>query len=282
MVRIPRNWLPRGLFLAALLAPGGAFAKPDELKQQCVDAYDQTQALRSAGKLRLARDSAVICAQAACPSVVTKDCVPWLEALEKSLPTVVFSARDRAGQETTAVRVLMDGVLLAPRLDGLAVTIDPGEHVFRFELDGQPPSETRTLIREGEKNRHLDVSFVPPPPPPATFTLPPTSVLVLGGVGALALGSFVTFALLGQGQKASLEKSCAPRCTDAEVSSVRTKLTIGDVSLVTGLLALGAGTTLFLLDRQAPTAAAAPAAAALRFDYRPRPGGGAAVLNGTF
>jgi len=58
------------------------------------------------------------------------------------------------------------------------------------------------------------------------------------------------------------------------VGRVRTKPLIGDISLVSGLVALGAATTLFLLNRPAP--------AALRFDLRPLPGGGAAVIKGSF
>jgi len=45
-------------------------------------------------------------------------------------------AEDTTGADTLAVRVTIDGQLLAETLDGKAVPIDPGEHVVRFELAG--------------------------------------------------------------------------------------------------------------------------------------------------
>lgn len=285
MGRAGRSWLALGLALGALaVSADSAAAKPVRIKQQCIEAYEQTQSLRKSASLRSAHDSALTCAQAACPAVVKKDCAAWLAELEQSMPTVVLSARDRSGRETTAVRVFVDDEPLVERLDGRSVALDPGNRTFRFEIDGAPPSELRTLIREGEKNRSIEISFAPPPPPrapPSASTS--TGVIILGGVGVLALGSFATFALLGKSQKSELEKTCAPRCTDEEVRGVRTKLFIGDVSLVTGIVALGAATTFFLLDRRAPPTTAAPAShVSLRVDLHPLPGGGAVVAGGSF
>lgn len=285
MDRTARSLLALSLSLSALaVSADSSAATPPRMKQQCIEAYEQTQSLRRSASLRSARGSALTCAQAACPAVVKKDCAAWLGEIEQSLPTVVLSAQDRSGRETTAVRVFVDGEPLVERLDGRAVALDPGDRAFRFELDGSPPKELRTLIREGEKNRSIEISFAPPPPPPAAgSTSPPASVIILGGVGVLALGSFATFALLGKSEKSDLEKSCAPRCTAEEVGRVRTRLLIGDISLVTGIVALGAATTLFLLDRRAPPATAAPAShVSLRFDLHPLPGGGAVVAGGSF
>lgn len=285
MDRRDRNWLGGGLLLGALTLSGGASAaKPEGLKQQCVEAYEQTQSLRKSANLRAARDSALTCAQAACPAVVKKDCATWLTELEQSLPSVVLGARDKAGQETTAVRVFVDGAPFVDHLDGRAVALDPGAHTFRFELDGAPPSELRTLIREGEKNRPIEISFAASSQRGADgdSARPPVSVFVLGGIGVLALGSFTTFALLGKAQKSDLEKTCAPTCTDEEVGRVRTKLLIGDISLVTGIVALGAATTFFLLDRRPAPPPSSPRAS-LRFDVHSLPGGGgAAVIGGSF
>lgn len=283
MDRTVRTWLAGALSLSALSLSGGASAaKPEGRKQQCVEAYEQTQSLRKSASLRSARASALTCAQAACPAVVKKDCAAWLSELEQSLPSVVLSARDKAGQETTAVRVFVDNEPLVEHLDGRSVALDPGAHTLRFELDGAPPSELRTLIREGEKNRPIEISFAPAAPTGGpTKTSPSIAVFVFGGLGVLALGSFATFALLGKSQKSDLEKSCAPTCTDEEVGRVRTKLLIGDISLVTGIVALGAATTFFFLDRRAPAVPPSPRAS-MRFDLHPLPGGGAAVLGGTF
>ncbi len=133
MDRTVRTWLAGALALSVLSLSGGASAaKPEGLKQQCVEAYEQTQSLRKSASLRSARASALTCAQAGCPAVVKKDCAAWLTELDQSLPSVVLSARDKAGQETTAVRVFVDNEPLVERLDGRAVALDPGAHTFRF------------------------------------------------------------------------------------------------------------------------------------------------------
>ena len=42
---------------------------------------------------------------------------------------------------------IIDGEVVAERLDGRAVAIDPGEHVFRFERAGMVPAERMALRR---------------------------------------------------------------------------------------------------------------------------------------
>ena len=67
------------------------------------------------------------------------------------MPTVVFEAKDAAGAIVFAVKVKMDGDLLAERLQGSALPIDPGEHTFTFEVAGRPSVEKHLMIFEGEK-----------------------------------------------------------------------------------------------------------------------------------
>jgi hypothetical protein len=69
------------------------------------------------------------------------------------MPTVVFLAKDATGNDVSAVRVTIDGAPLTDRLDGRALAVDLGEHLFRFE-PGQGPVVTKKLvIHEGEKDR---------------------------------------------------------------------------------------------------------------------------------
>src|SRR5207237_6419559 len=51
------------------------------------------------------------------------------------------------------------------RLDGTAIEVDPGEHLIHFETDGKPPVDKTVVVREGEKNRVIDVVLGTPPPP---------------------------------------------------------------------------------------------------------------------
>jgi hypothetical protein len=48
---------------------------------------------------------------------------------------------------------------LAERLEGTAISIDPGEHEFVFETAGQPALKKRLLIQEAQKDRRESVVF---------------------------------------------------------------------------------------------------------------------------
>src|SRR5690349_12130436 len=96
--------------LAVLLAIASPSRAEDE-KVACVSASEQGQQLRDHAKLVDARDKFVQCARDECPSVVRKDCVQWLSEVTNSLPSVVLSAKDDAGQDVLEVRVTVDGRL---------------------------------------------------------------------------------------------------------------------------------------------------------------------------
>lgn len=251
----------RPLFATVALGvlASSAFASPamaqDEQKQKCISAYEQAQSMRQSGQLRAAREQALFCAQDSCPEVVRNDCATWLGEIVAGTPTVTFEVRDLAGASTTRVKVEFDGALLKDGLDGKAVPVDPGEHTFRFLLGddstGAEPEvrEMVVVIREGEKNRKLEVAFgEPPPPDPGTAPSGPVeqdegipiATIVLGGVGVVGIGMFAAFALIGTSEKSDLENDCAPNCAEDEVDSVRTKFIVGDVSLAVGVVSLAA------------------------------------------
>jgi hypothetical protein len=94
--------------------------------------------------------------------------------VDASLPSIVIDAAWTDGRDVTQMTVLLDGRPLAGAAAGRAVTVDPGEHTFRFEVIGAEPVETRNILREGEKNRILRVTFVPPTPR-AESSAPPRS-----------------------------------------------------------------------------------------------------------
>ena len=76
-----------------------------------------------------------------------------LDDVEKEIPTIVFEVKDGDGNDVSAVRVVMDGGELVPCLDGKSITVDPGEHVFRFESSSGKAVTRNYILREGEKNR---------------------------------------------------------------------------------------------------------------------------------
>ena len=147
-------------------------AAADPTKQECIAANESAQGLRRAGNLREARARLAVCVAASCPAVVREDCAQRLDEVEKAAASIVFVAKDASGNDLSAVKVSVDGSPFADRLDGTALSVDLGEHTFRFELDGLPTIEKKLVIREGEKDRRERVTFVAPavakPTTPAT------------------------------------------------------------------------------------------------------------------
>jgi hypothetical protein len=123
-------------------------------KQVCSDAYKQAQTLRDAHKLTSAREQLRICGRAECPGFIAKDCAGWLKDVEPRIPSVVLVAKNAAGSDLTEVKVTIDGAPLVTKLDGLAVDVDPGVHVFGFEAsDGK--AEQKVVVTEGGKAQRV-------------------------------------------------------------------------------------------------------------------------------
>ncbi|HZF50599.1 MAG TPA: hypothetical protein VE093_18200 [Polyangiaceae bacterium] len=282
--------------LAALaLVASSRDARAQDTKQQCASAYEQAQILRKERKLQKAEEQLAICAQKACPLFVRKECAQWSKDVKANIPTVVFEVRDASGKLLKDARVLINGKVLKDPIDEGEVVIDPGDHVLRYEVPGAEPIEQGVTIREGEKARKLSIQFdttapvAPPPPPEAAGSGdgggPPVLALVLGGVGVVGLGAFVTLGVLGKNQRDDLRDTCAPSCAEADVSSVRTKLLLADVSLGVGVVSLGVATYLFIASSGSKPEPAAPAEAEearVWFDVAPRTGGGSFSIRGTF
>jgi len=152
--------------LVLLVAGETSVSAADEKdKEACIRAVEHAQVARIDGKLREAREGFVTCARAVCPEAIRQDCTRWVTDVDASLPSVVFEAVWVDGHDATGMRVLLDGKLLADTEPGRAVVLDPGEHTFHFEVAGAAPVETRSVIREGEKNRIVRVTFTPLAPP---------------------------------------------------------------------------------------------------------------------
>jgi hypothetical protein len=229
------------------------------------------------------------------------------------VPTVVFHARDEKGNELVAVRVRVDGAAAASRLEGAAVSLDPGEHTVRYEAEGYAPLTTRVVVRSGEKNRALRVQLVPaaqqtastaagaggtagsapaggvPPPatdpgPPATGRASRTSAIVFGGIALAAFASEAYFGISGLSDRSALQSQpCAQTmtCNASDVDSIRTKFTVADISLGVGLISAGLATYLFFASSGGGHDPPAPGA---HVDVAPAPiaGGVGATMTGRF
>jgi hypothetical protein len=205
-----------GLPLVAVFLSFANASFADE-KAECLAAASRGQTLRDAHSLVEARVQFQACARRECPAIVQTDCGAWLDAVERTLPSVVLSAKDAEGHDVLEAKVDIDGKPLVPRLDGHAVAVNPGLHSFRFEQADGTSATTQVLVKEG-KTQGVEVVLKPAPvvvkapvptaetaPVPAEETVMPVAShrgstqralgLVLGGLGIVGMGVGVGVAL---------------------------------------------------------------------------------------
>jgi hypothetical protein len=152
-------------------APPPAPTASTSLRTQCVESHGNTQRLRKDGKLVSARDEARKCGLMACPDLVRNDCLAWAGELDAEIPSIVVAAKDVSGNDTLDVAVMVDGVRVADRLSGTALELDPGEHKLQF-LHAGALKEQALVVRQGERNRLIEVSFAPDPTPVTPVVVP--------------------------------------------------------------------------------------------------------------
>lgn len=242
--------------IALGLAAGASTAHAAPSIEACLAASDHGQVSRDEGRLRDARTEFTRCSDEACPALVRAQCHKWLADLEALQPTVVPSARDEAGADVVDARVRVDEEPSPRAVDGLPVPLDPGRHTLTFEAGGRSVA-TVVVLRAGEKNRIVAVT-VPKPTPPSPTARPPLRLegraadapidgsgprwapYALAGVGVLGLASFAFFGATGNSDLSSLESApCAATrtCAASEVSSIRTRFVVADVSLAVAVVA---------------------------------------------
>ncbi len=280
--------------LATLAFPVAASAQ----SATCTEAYERAQEKRSEGHLSAALSELRVCVESTCAEFVREDCKRWLNQTEAELPTVVFSVT-RNGKDEAASEISCDGVPLAGVLDGKAVPIDPGFHLFTVKIPGSSPIERKLLIRDGERNRILEFAFLssvedrtalppvvsqPLPVPPAHEGSRRRAILTYGlsGVGVLGLAGFSLFAALGRSEKADLQHSCAPFCSENQIDKVRTKYLIADTCLGVGLVSLGVATYLYITGRGKGSGTQEGSTASVDFVAHPAGAGGVLRLSSPF
>ena len=257
--------LPLAAVAVVLLVAAPARSAP---RAACFSAYENVQVGMRRGRLLEARASASECLADVCPGALRADCGQWLREIEGRLPSVVVEVRTSDGKLAEGARLFLDGAPWKNRADGLATEIDPGEHVVKADVGGSagPTAEARVVIAEGRKAQRVVVTLPEPPhpaasPPPVVAPPPPrpideapraserapipTSAIVLGGVGVLALGGFTFFAITGKNAEHDLQ-TCSPRCSDDAVSPVRHRYLAADIFLGVSVIALGVAAYLLL------------------------------------
>jgi hypothetical protein len=176
--------LGRSAFFALAILACGVVGFPsvahadDPSKEACIAASERADQLRRGGKLQGARADLLVCIAKSCPRIVRDDCMEQLDALDKAIPTIVFTAKD-GEVDMAAVSVTMDGAPLADRIDGTPLSVDPGEHTFEFTAEGRPKITKKLVISEGVKNRQELVVFVASEKASGTDRAAPTARLVV-------------------------------------------------------------------------------------------------------
>jgi hypothetical protein len=278
-----RAWILRGsaaalaasvvtlVTLVTLVTPAVAQAQSKVTAQQCNSAYESAQVNRKARKLRAARQDLLLCSQSQCPAPITADCGPWLREVESALPSVVVVARDGSGADVTALKVSVDGAVLANHLTGEPIEVDPGEHTFVFEPEHGAKVEQKLLVNVGEKHRIVQVAVrseppapVPPGPVPIKDTPGPADEgrrgsfvpgIVVGTLGVASLAASIGLYFVAKSGIDDLRGTCAPNCKSSDVDALRTKGIASDVTFGVGVAGIGTGVLLMILLRPQPAKA---------------------------
>lgn len=242
----------------------------DPTTGDCLAASDASLKSGNEHRLRAERAQLLVCAAASCPADVRKECTRRVDEVNAAIPTVIFEAKDAAGNDLSAVKVTMDGEPLADRLDGIALSIDPGAHSFTFDAAGLPPVQKHFVIREAQKDRREPITFGaaagpeatpqptvgPPLPQPLAQSnsgLGAQKVLaiVAGGVGVVGLGVGTAFGLDAMFKRDSARKVCPMTFCDsaAGVNLWKDAKTLGNfstVAFIVGGLGMAGATVLWL------------------------------------
>jgi hypothetical protein len=304
--------------LIVALAAWSAHARAaDPTMSDCLAANENAGKLQADKKLRQAREQAAMCAAETCPAELHNTCRQRVSDLNRSIPTVVFQAKAPNGADVTNVKVSIDGQPLVERLEGTAISVDPGSHTFHFEAAGWAPIDKSLIVLEGQKDRVESVVFggtaaptpAPTPPdaaaPPASpQPVPPggdggaggggwsTQKYLAVGVAGLGLVGIVVGSIEGasassswnNAQNACPSAGCAQHAqavTDHDNAS--NAATVSTISFVAGGVLLAGGATWFFL---APSGGGASTtgstAASLQVTPSVGPGGGGFSMRGSF
>jgi hypothetical protein len=268
--------------LASLALAERSSRAADPTTADCLAASESSLALRNQHKLRDTRAQLLTCAAPSCPADVRDECARRVAEVNAAIPTIVFAAKDAAGNDLVAVKVTMDGQPIAERLEGTALSIDPGEHTFTFETAGQANVQQRFVIREGEKDRRERIIFgapsvvtapAPAPEPgPAPIlasspTMPPPSGsvssglgtrrilgIVAAGIGVVGLGVGIGYGLSAMSKHDTANNACpTSQClTKGDVDLWNQAVSAGNIStagFIVGAVGLAGGAALWFTGK---------------------------------
>lgn len=199
--------------------------------------------------------------------------------LKPTVPTLAVSLPSSAPDGTTVTRgrVVLQGASL-----GLALPVDPGEHVIVTRVPGRPDHEQKVSVALGEAKR-IQTELPPAAAPPATAPEPPAPTeagptgggvptvetrssggasrrawgWTAGGVGAAGLVVGAVTGILVLGKKGTVSDECDGAACSKEgleaASSGKRLATVSTVGFGVGLAGLGVGAFLLLTGSPSST-----------------------------
>lgn len=108
--------------------------------------------------MRGARTLFLACSRPECGPFLQQECVARTSRLDDDIPTVVPIVTDETGEAVVDAQVSVDGVPLTSRVDGRALPVDPGPHLFAFSNDHGVFATRNLVVLRGEHNRRICAS----------------------------------------------------------------------------------------------------------------------------
>ncbi|HEY2518264.1 MAG TPA: hypothetical protein VGI39_45660 [Polyangiaceae bacterium] len=252
----------------------------------CLFARDSALTLQSKHQLRAARAQLEVCEANACPTGIRAECAKRHEEVQSAMPTLLFVAEDAQGRSVSKVKVAMDGEPLLSELTGTSVGVDPGQHVFTFEVPGKPRAAQTFDLTEGEKNRRIKLEIVPPTPPAQTFGRTQRIVgLSFGAAALVGVGLGTGFGISARSNLTKSHEDCnTSLCTQqgwsaatSEMSTATTQATISTAAFIAAGAFLATGALLYFTAPTGPSTNSA-------FTLAPAVGSGTGglLVQGTF
>jgi hypothetical protein len=197
-----------------------------------------------------------------------------IDALESRLVRLVIVVPTDARLLELAVR--RDGTEIRPAAWGAAVPIDPGQHVVDAEAPGRVPWHISIDVASEGTLQAVQVPVLeplpapaspaalpsaPPPPPPVRRPAPVLPVpstprvhqrpaaLVLGGLGAVAVGLGALFGLEARSEWANAQPRCQGGCDEPGYrswSDAKTSASLSTIAFSVGGAAIAGGVVLWL------------------------------------
>lgn len=235
-------------------------ARADEATAtRCIDAAKRGQEQRDRGELLASRATFAACGDAACPSVVKRECIHWLAEVDERLPGIIVSVQDGDGRDSGEAIVRVDGQDRPDARAGRELRLDPGSHRFEAVLGGASQATEQVVVRERERGRVI--RLVVPAAAPITREAPtrsvphegeprrvPLATWILAGTAVAGGASFGYFWARGVGEVHDLRDTCAPGCSDDQVDSAARTVNVARVSLGVAAIAAVAAVVIYLVD----------------------------------